>query len=166
MRVHDTMTREPVTVGPSTDVSAARGLLRRYAIRHLPVVDHGRLVGMVSDRDVRLSKAALHRVADRMASPARLALSESAGVGLVIETVMSAPVQVITADEPVDAAVGLMLRRRISALPVVDQGVLVGIITTTDCLLASLPPARAVSSGERSGPRPRPRALPSESWVG
>src|SRR5262249_36844177 len=51
--VRDVMTREVVTIGPEMSCDKARRLMDELRIRHLPVVDGGRLVGMVSDRDVR-----------------------------------------------------------------------------------------------------------------
>lgn len=148
MRVREWMSPDPVTVGPSTEVAVARQLLRDHGIRHLPVVECGRVVGMVSDRDLRISQAALHQVAERMTAGARTALGETAGVGLAIETVMSAPARVINADEPLERAARLMLSANMSALPVLDAGVLVGVITTTDCLLAALAPANKSRSAK------------------
>lgn len=141
MHVREWMSRDPVTVEPSTEVSVARRLLRDHGIRHLPVVECGRVVGMVSDRDVRISQAALQQVTERMVAGARRAVGETVGVGLAVEAVMSAPARVISADEPLERAARLMLAAKISALPVVEAGVLVGIITTTDCLLAALAPS-------------------------
>ena len=152
MRVRDWMTTDVATVGPSTDVADARRLLRDRGVRHLPVVDGGRVVGMISDRDVRISEASLHQVAERMAAVSRDKLAAAVGVGLVVESVMSAPPHVITPDEPIEAAARLMLSRRISALPVVDDaGAVVGMVTTTDCLLAFLTPADEPPSPTESG---------------
>jgi acetoin utilization protein AcuB len=130
--VHEWMSPDPVTVAPDTDVREARRLLQRYGVRHLPVVRGGRLVGIVSDRDVRLEQAALEALDDR-----RL-------VALVrgerdVSEVMTAAVHTISPDGSVTEAARTMLSRRISALPVVDDGGrLLGVITSTDCLLALL----------------------------
>lgn len=133
MRVREWMTADPLTVGLSTEVREARRILRTAGIRHLPVVDDGRLLGIVSDRDVRIDDRSLRRL------EALERLGETVGEGKPVETVMSAPPHVIGPDEPVDEAARLMLSRRINALPVVDDNQqLVGIITTTDCLLAFL----------------------------
>ncbi|HEX6209437.1 MAG TPA: CBS domain-containing protein [Methylomirabilota bacterium] len=53
MTVRDVMTRRLVTIGPETPCDEARRLMDEHRIRHLPVVAGGRLIGMVSDRDVR-----------------------------------------------------------------------------------------------------------------
>lgn len=151
MRVRDRMSPDPVTVTPSTLVTKARQLLDRYGVRHLPVVECGRVVGMISDRDVRVSRAALRQVTERLAATGRAAVAEDAGVGLVVSAVMSTSVHVVTVDEDVEAAARLLLSRRVSALPVLDDSALVGLITTTDCLLASLtPPAQTEPAKELS----------------
>src|SRR2546426_9196882 len=52
--VRDLMTPAPLSVSPNTPVNEARALMQRHRIRHLPVLEDGRLVGIVSDRDIRL----------------------------------------------------------------------------------------------------------------
>ena len=116
MRVCDWMSPDPVTVTPSTNVAEARGLLDAYGVRHLPVVDHDRVVGMVSDRDVRVSPAALRQATERLAAGSRARVAQDAGVGLVVAAVMSTPVHTVTAEEDVEAAARLLLSRRISAV--------------------------------------------------
>lgn len=140
MRVRDWMSPDPVTVTPSTHVAEARRLLDTCDVRHVPVVDHQRVVCMVSDRDVRVSPAALRQATERLAAGSRARVAADVDVGLVVAAVMSTPVHTVTADEDLEAAARLLLSRRISALPVLDDGALVGLITTTDCLLAPLAP--------------------------
>lgn len=114
MLVRDWMTADPVCVAPDTPLADVRERLERGGFRHLPVVGDGRLVGIVSDRDVRSAQ------------------------GATAAAVMSTSVQHIDPGETVEAAARQMLSRRISALPVVSGESVVGIITTTDCLLALL----------------------------
>jgi len=135
MRVADWMSPDPVTVEPATPLHEARRLLSYYGIRHLPVVRGGVLVGVVSDRD-------LPGAADL---PRDLVLDEPpARPAAVVEDVMSTPAYFVTGDDRIETAARLMLSRRISAAPVVDaERSLVGMITTTDCLLAMLQPAAA-----------------------
>lgn len=140
MRVKSWMTADPIVVTPDTEVREARRLLHQNGIRHLPVVDDGRLVGMVSDRDVRIDDRSLRRLA------ALERLEAAVGEGKPVEAVMSSPPHVVGPDEPVATAARVLLSRRISALPVVEDGALVGILTTTDCLLALLAPAPAASA--------------------
>lgn len=129
MRVRDWMSPDPMTVEPSAEVAEARRLMGTYGVRHLPVTEHGRVVGMLSDRDVRAP----------LIQPTA-ASSEDRREGQVVASLMSTPVHVVQIDDEIEAAARLMLSRRISAVPVLDEGKLVGLITTTDCLLASLAP--------------------------
>jgi acetoin utilization protein AcuB len=143
MRVREWMSPDPVTVTPSTTIREARRLLRYYGVRHLPVVERDRVVGMLSDRDVRIDDNALDLIAAATADP-----DEASGAGREVRLVLSTPVHVIGPDEAVEAAARAMLSWRISALPVVDAANrLLGLITTTDCLLASLSPARHPARG-------------------
>ena len=52
------MTRQPWTISSQSSLSDAHAVMREHAIRHLPVIDDGKLVGIVSDRDLRLSVGA------------------------------------------------------------------------------------------------------------
>jgi CBS domain-containing protein len=135
------------------DVAAA--LLRELGVRHLPVCESGRLLGMVSVRDL-LQAAPPHGAL----SPRQAALALR---GLEARRVMSSPPIVALADEPVGHAARRMMARRISALPVLAQegGALVGILTDVDLLSLA---ARRLAA-ECDGPRlvrwlmtPRPLA--------
>jgi acetoin utilization protein AcuB len=138
MKLREWMSPDPVTVGPMTTVREARRLLHYYGVRHLPVVSNDGVVGMISDRDVRIDDSAL----SQLGAPSQV--STVLGSSKLVEDVMSSPAYVIGVDETVEAAARLMLSRRISALPVVDaENHLVGVVTTTDCLLASLTPQPA-----------------------
>lgn len=142
MQVRDWMTSDPIVATPDTEVREARRLLHANGIRHLPVVGSGRLVGIVSDRDVRIDDRSLRQLA------ALERLGDVVGEGKPLEVVMSSPPYVVGPDESVSAAARQMLSRRISALPVVEDGALIGILTTTDCLLALLAPQQSgVSEG-------------------
>ena len=127
MTVRDIMTREVETASPTETVLDARDRFRLGGFRHLPVLDGGRLVGMVSDRDVL-----------RAAGPslAELAFEDDEGPGLdrtLAEIMTPMP---ITADPmmSVPDAADTLLRYDMSALPVLDEGHLVGIVTTADVL--------------------------------
>lgn len=114
--VRDVMTRRPVTIGPGTPCDEARRLMDEHRIRHLPVVAEGRLVGMVSDRDVRS------------------AISLSAGT--VAGRIMTPDPVMVTPETRIEHAARLMLDARFGSLPVVDGHALVGIVTYTDLLRA------------------------------
>lgn len=119
------MSRPVVTVGPGTSLREAWELVRSRDFRHLPVVDGGRLVGILSDRDLR--DAAPSSLESR---PETVTFDRTP-----VRYVMMTPVETVGAGEPVEEAAALMLDRKVSALPVVnDQGDLVGIVTTSDLL--------------------------------
>lgn len=132
MRVKEWMSSSPITVPPSTPVFEARRLMQEKQIRHLPVTEQEQLVGIVTDRDIRLN----------LPSPATsLSIWEINYLlaRLTVGEVMTKPVVTIEPDRPVEDAARLMLERRIGALPVVENGRVVGILTETDLLRAWLP---------------------------
>lgn len=118
-----------VTIGPEDSIDEAIALLDTNHFRHLPVVDKGRILGMVSDRD-------LIRAVGMLPSQQRTACHEGpARVGATrISQVMSVPVTTIAADAPADEGAALMLEKNIRALPLVYRDRLAGIVTQTDFL--------------------------------
>ena len=114
--VSDVMTRAVITIRPDTPSEKARALMDQHRIRHLPVVTEGRLVGMLSDRDVRSAAAG--------ASAARA------------DRIMTRDPVTVTSRARVEHAARRMLEGRFGALPVVDGDMLVGIVTYTDLLRA------------------------------
>jgi CBS domain-containing protein len=108
-------TRNLVSVRPDDDLSMAGQIMRWAGVRHLPVVEDGAVVGVLTARDLLRHQA------------------EGNGGGPV-RAFMTANPQLIGPDEDVAAACALMVARKIGCLPVVDGGKLVGIITTTDIL--------------------------------
>ena len=129
MRVRELMTGALITVSPETPVFEARERMLKERIRHLIVLEHGRLVGLVTDRDIRL------RLPSKAAS---LSLSEVDYLlaRLTVEDVMSRPVTTVGPDPRAHEAARIMLEHKIGALPVVDGERLIGIITKTDLLRA------------------------------
>ena len=129
MRVQDLMTISCVTAPPTMGVLEARQLMLEKRIRHLLVTDGPKLVGIVTDRDIRLN----------LPSPATsLSMWEINYLlaRMTVGSVMSKNVVTIGSGAEVREAAQLLLDHRIGALPVVDQGRLVGIITETDLLRA------------------------------
>ncbi|HEU4368702.1 MAG TPA: CBS domain-containing protein, partial [Methylomirabilota bacterium] len=111
-------------------VAVAADLLRAGRIRHLPVVDGtGRLVGIVTDRDLR------QLVFDPVVQEA-LGQTAAALSGLKVREIMTWGVLSVRPDTDLRAAARLMRERRIGALPVVDNGGVVGILSETDVLAA------------------------------
>jgi acetoin utilization protein AcuB len=127
MLVRDIMQSRLITVDPKTTLPQAMRLAAERRIRHLPVVDDGELVGIVSDRDLKQA----------MASPATsLEAHELTYLlqRLTVDQLMTRAVITVRPGLPVAEAARLMLQERISALPVTDDGRLIGIITETDLL--------------------------------
>lgn len=129
MRVRDLMTANPITVTPDTSVVDARAQMNRARIRHLLVTEDDRLLGIVTDRDIRLN----------LPSPATsLSVWELNYLlaRLTVREVMTKSVITVDAARDAREAGRLMLDHRIGALPVLDRGRLVGILTETDLVRA------------------------------
>jgi len=118
MNVTRRMTRDPETLGPKRTVAEARVLMDAGGFRRMPIVDNGRLVGIISDRDVRRYQR------DELSTPIEKAMTRD-------------PVTLTTATS-VEQAARLMLKHKIGGLPVMEHDKLVGILTTTDVLKAFL----------------------------
>jgi acetoin utilization protein AcuB len=123
--VRDSMTREVVVVGPETTATEALALCRGHRIRHLPVVEGGRLVGVISDRDLRSATPAL-------GDPARATALQR----IRIADEMVRDVATAYPEDQIEDAAMEMYERKIGCLPVVDGEDLVGIITSSDVMRA------------------------------
>src|ERR671916_1508217 len=119
------MTREVAVLSPQATASEALGLCREKRIRHLPVLEEGRLVGVVSDRDLRSAAPAF-------GDPERASALQE----IRISDVMTREVVSARPDDPIEVAANRMRERRIGCLPVVEGGELVGIITSSDVMEA------------------------------
>ena len=117
--VGELMTRDLVTLKETQNLALADELLRLHRIRHLPVVREGKLVGLITHRD--LLKAASHKSAD----PARQTQWAA--------DIMNRDVRTVRADMPLRDAVRVMLDNKFGCLPVVgESGNLLGILTEAD----------------------------------
>ena len=123
--VKDSMTREVVTLSPQATAGEALALCRERRIRHLPVLEEGHLVGIVSDRDLRSATPAL-------GDPAR---AEALGKILVSE-VMAREVATARPEDPIEEAANAMREKRIGCLPVLEEDALVGVVTSSDVMEA------------------------------
>lgn len=129
MQAQDVMTPNPVTVPPHTSVAEVWSLMRERALRHLPVIERGSLVGMLSDRDIaHFDLAHLLTVDDAEALRREL--------GTPAVTVMSADVITVHPDTELGDVVDLLLEHRIGAVAVVRPGTqeLVGVVSYVDVL--------------------------------
>jgi acetoin utilization protein AcuB len=124
MLIAEVMKPDPITISDKTKLNDAYKLMLDKGIRHLPVVKNWKLVGLVTDRDLRLATSKL----------AKHPFNPDAEV----EKVMSHPVNTISPNDPVERATQIMRELRIGCLPVVEEDHLVGIVTVTDLLDALL----------------------------
>jgi acetoin utilization protein AcuB len=114
MRTSVAMTREIVVVAPEVSLKAATRMMKRLHVRHLPVVSAGRLLGILSDRDL-LER----READ---------VSITCGEAMTPAPITCSP------DTSVSRVAALMLEHKIDSVPVVEGGQLVGLVTSSDLL--------------------------------
>ena len=126
-RVREIMSTEVRTLGRNDNLGLARDIMRQERIRHFPVLDGARVVGVVSQRDLfHATLGSLMNYGER---------SEQAYLASVsVKEVMEEPAVTISPEASVKEAAALMVQRRIGCLPVVEKDRLTGIVTETDIL--------------------------------
>ena len=127
IRVADWMTEGVLAVETFDSIAVARQLMAKHRVNQLPVLDNDRLVGIVTDRDIR------------DAYPTSLMINRAEEIDrfadkITVEEVMTHDVFVVRPDTALATAVGLLRRHRIGALPVIKNQKLLGIITRSDIL--------------------------------
>jgi CBS domain-containing protein len=159
MQVKECMSTRPVTIHSDALVWAAVDLMRSRTVRHLPVVDRGgRLVGIVTDRDLR-QVIFDPRIQERMGT------TPEAVRALTVREIMTWGVITARPTTEVREAARLMHERKIGALPVVERNAVVGIVTESDLLDVLerlLRPAPSDAAPPRTpvlGPRRRPSVV-------
>lgn len=125
--VRDLMRMELMTLAPNERLHMANDLMKLGRVRHMPVVVKGRLVGIVTQRD--LFRAAMSSVLQFRARAEREWLEH-----ISVAEVMTKDVVTARSDWTVRQAVDVMLERGFGCLPVVDDEALLGLLTETDCL--------------------------------
>ena len=125
MFANDYMTKAVVTAHPDDLVIDVRKIMQEQNVRHVPVVDGGTLVGIVSLNSLR--DAAPSKATDLSIHEVHYLLSK-----MKIKDVMKKDVVFCAADDHVEDVARIMQTRRIGAVPVVDKGKLVGILTNND----------------------------------
>ncbi len=126
LRVRDYMSSTVSTLSPDDRLLDADLLVRRAAVRHMPVVQDGQLVGLLTERDIRrYAPSILHSTQDEYND-----IFEQTKV----EKVMTRQVKTISPDAPLAEAASMLYQERLGCMPVVENGALVGIITRTDIL--------------------------------
>lgn len=136
MLVRDLMTRSLITTSPDTPIFEARALMTKERIRHLLVMEDTRLVGIITDRDIRLnlpSPATSLSVWEINYLLARLTVGQA----------MTRSVIVVGPERDAREVARTMLEHKIGAVPVVEQLTPVGIVTESDIVRAFALGARA-----------------------
>lgn len=134
MDVDELMTGAVTTVKPQDRIRVVLQLMEAQSIRHLPVVEQGRLVGMVSDRDVREYRFAFAQERENPACTMEL-------LDTPVADAMTKQVIALNTGDSTGAAIDLMVEHRIGAVPVLDWDTeaLVGILSYVDVLRSLRP---------------------------
>jgi acetoin utilization protein AcuB len=129
MYVGRRMTLNPITATPETTHSQAFKLMQEHDIRHLPILDHDRLVGIVTDKDLLKAEP----------SPATtLSIYEVYALldNLKLRSIMVTPVYTVEENCPLEEAARILMQHKITGLPVMRGERLMGIITEMDIFRA------------------------------
>lgn len=124
MLIREVMHLNPISVTPETTLRDANNLMNANNIRHLPIVKNNILVGLVSDRDLRLATSKL--------------VEKSYDPQTMVSEIMSHPVKTTRPSEPIEVATQTMREFKIGCLPVLEDSQLVGIVTVANLLDAML----------------------------
>lgn len=127
MKVRDRMTTEVITVGLADPIRKAWELVEENQLRRFPVVEGDKLVGIITDRDIRNSTASSVVLTEKKYHDFLLDTVK-------VESVMTPDPATVTPDTPLDEAARMILELKVGGLPVIEQGKLVGIITETDLI--------------------------------
>lgn len=125
MRIRDVMTKNPVTVDSETLVLDAQKIMKENNIRRLPIVDKGKLVGIVTQHD--LLEASPSPATSLSIHELNYLLSK-----MKVKEIMKKKPVTITPDTPFEEALRIGQENKIGSFPVVDKGKLVGIATESD----------------------------------
>jgi acetoin utilization protein AcuB len=117
MLIGNLMTYQPKTLSSKDTLQTAAEMMNRGGFRRMPIVDGDRLIGIITDRDIRKHLDHLDRT---------------------IGEVMTTELKTMTPRMSVEDAARLMIKHKIDGLPVMEDGKLVGIVTSTDVMKAFL----------------------------
>ncbi|HEX2619841.1 MAG TPA: CBS domain-containing protein [Phototrophicaceae bacterium] len=130
MIVADIMTRTPVTIRADHSLAQALELMQHTGCRHLPVISrHGHVIGILSDRDCRSALNSPHVHNENWNN-------EELSKHLMVRVAMTPAPITTEPDLPASEAARLMLNNHVGCLPVMRAETLVGIVTTSDILMA------------------------------
>jgi acetoin utilization protein AcuB len=138
MRVRDVMAPNPITIDPEAPLDTAVAVMLELRVRHLPVVeDGGRLIGIVTDRDLRSAMLGPAIAEYVPTTPRGRLMALASDLGEVrVSHVMTWGAVTIGAEAAVAQAAAIMVATRVGSLPVVEGKRLVGIVTERDVLKA------------------------------
>jgi acetoin utilization protein AcuB len=130
MKVKELMTKKVITVSPEDKLDRVFILYNFENIRHLPVLEKGKLVGILSDRDLK-----------KVLGPKKKVVENPDGTTVQLSTrkvrnIMHRGVVTVEPEQRAADAAAIMAKKKIGALPVIHKNKLVGIITATDILQA------------------------------
>ena len=128
MLIKDVMTPNPYTIDPDRTVLEALLMMYDHDIRRLPVIEKGKLIGIISDRDIKQTMGR-PSLSDKQRS------GESDELRFAVRDVMTHNLITVRQDDDLKEAIELIVENKISGLPVVDRdGNLVGVVSTIDLL--------------------------------
>ena len=125
--VREIMMGSPVTLKPEDTLDLANDVISLGRIRHIPIADGGRLVGIITERDL-IGAAASQIFGLKQKSKSALLKS------VLLKDVMKKRVVTVAPETPIKDVAHLMADKKIGCLPVISEGLLVGLVTTTDVL--------------------------------
>jgi acetoin utilization protein AcuB len=126
MLVRSRMTADVIAASPTITLAEALTLTRKHRIRHLPVLENDRLIGLVTDRDLRL---AMPPIWANEHEELRDALYQKKVADVMVKEIITTHPNI-----PIEDAARKLYEHRIGCLPVLDNDKLVGILTETDVL--------------------------------
>ena len=149
MQVKNWMIKKVVTISKNEFIMDALTLMKKFSIRHLPVVENKRLMGLITESDLRQ------------------VMIPSLMKEMRLDQIMIKNPVTIGPDESLEEAARLIYRYKIGGLPVVDQGKLVGILTTPDILAAFIQLMGVLETSSRLDIQlaPRPKAFEEASGL-
>lgn len=125
--VREIMMGSPVTLKPDDTLKLANDVISLGRIRHIPIVDDGKLIGLLTERD--LIGAAANEIFG-LKEKTRSALLKT----VLIKDIMKKRLITVEPDTKIQEAAHLMAAKKVGCLPVLSEGALVGLVTTTDVL--------------------------------
>jgi acetoin utilization protein AcuB len=146
MNVADIMTQKPVTIDQNDTLRKALELMEQVGCHHLPVLGFdGHLVGIISDRDCRTALNSPYILREKWQD-------DDLVNKLLVRAMMTPAPIVVEPNMNAAEAARLMIKNHISSLPVMRSETLVGIVTTSDILIAFMNMAEGTSPLERASP--------------